>query len=70
MSSSNDNQGSSGSDQQAPPNDDTGSKSTETGNVPSSTAHTETGAEKFVASGGSGGAAVHSDKGYEAMAHH
>jgi hypothetical protein len=54
---------------QAPPSDDTGSKSTGSRRKSSTGGHEETGAEKF-ASGGSGGVPVRSGQGYEHLANH
>lgn len=44
-------------------------KTSATGNVPSS-GHSSGGLEKLVETGGSGGAPMQANQGYEAMAHH
>jgi len=63
------NQGSSGN-KQASPGPGTGSKSADSHHVSSTRGHEETGAEKFVSSGGSGGVPIRNGQGYECLANH
>ena len=54
----------------AAPGDDTGAKTADTQNVPSAGGHEDTGYEKLMSSGGSGGMPIRGGQGYEHLADH